>query len=264
MKYLTMNVVQAVRKFMDAQEYSGFAIHCPQKEQAEALLSALHSLGRHWSETEPIISADGTIKLNWYYGKKTCYRFFIDTFELYSAQQSFYEKKKFFIYTFDELMSQYGTNEEPQSETNQQNTDTADVALQPKKNNKLDENTKPENSSDSLPDVPAADVPVPTQEAPVSEEQTDRNTSVDTEKYSQFLLLQFLNLRVNEPFFIKCDKILLFYPKTLYRFNGNGARECLVDVENGVWVPCNEEKELNYLINHPKIIQKADGYNGTN
>lgn len=269
MKYLTADVAKAVKNFMNAQEYNGFVIHCPQKEQAEALLSALHFLGcSRWEEAKPIISEDGVMTLNWKYKDKTCYRFFIDSFELYSAQKSFYEKKKFFIYTFDELTSQYGEKTEQQEGTT--------LSL-----NADAEKTTADTSA------PLASVPTP--EAVTSESgqilteekfsklyqetnefneqypKTENASPIGTteqEQQAEFPLLKMLNLHVNEPFFIQCDKILLFYPKTLYRFNKNCTREYLADVANDVWVPCSKEEELNYLVNHPEIIQKADGHHG--
>lgn len=271
MKYLTVDVAKAVKNFMNAQEYNGFAIHCPQKEQAEALLSALHFLGcSRWEETKPIISKDGVMTLNWKYKEKTCYRFFIDSFELYSAQKSFYEKKKFFIYTFDELMSQYGEKTEQQEDATQNvNTDTE----------KTTTDTPDASASAPTPEVTASESgKILTEEEfsklhqetngfneqyPKTENASPMGTT-EQEQQTEFPLLKMLNLRVNEPFFIQCDKILLFYPKTLYRFNKNCTREYLADVANNVWVPCSKEEELNYLVNHPEIMQKADGYYGAN
>lgn len=242
MAYTTQDIAQAILRFLDTQEYDGFAIQCSEKSMAEKLLPALHTLGRKWSETQPIISETGAIKLNWKYKSDTCYRFFISSSDLFAAQRSFYEKKGLTIYSFEELMQYAETTPvqtiqeakpEPQSETQPQ---TMKV--------KGDTETKGEDTE-----------PIT---APEPSKLVAKETVTEPKKQEGKLpILQILGLVANEPFQIKCEKILLFYPNTLYRINEIGMREYLADAVNGVWIPCNDERELSYLINHPEIVKKG-------
>lgn len=254
MMYTTQEVARAIVNFLNMQEYDGFAILCAQKSEAECLLSALHSLGCYWSEKQPIISDDGSIILKWKYKENTCYRFFISKRDVFSAQKSFYERKELTVYTFQELM-QYGESEKenaPASSGFANNASEEILAENEPASSELPEKDEIKNEPNEDSDVPSA-VPA------VSDEAAEKTNLHETEPISETAgalpLLKILNLKANEPFYIECNNILLFYPKTLYRFNERGMREYLADSLHEVWVPCNDERELSYLINHPEIIR---------
>lgn len=252
MMYTTQEVAKAIVNFLNSQDYDGFAIHCAQKSEAECLLSALHSIGCYWSESQPIISNDGSILLKWKYKENTCYRFFISQRDVFSAQKSFYEKKGLTVYTFQQLM-QYGERKE-ENETSPNNFTESkgeEVRIETTAAN-LSEKDEPETELDKSSDVPNA---TPTANDEVVEKTALRENKTHTEPENALPLLKILNLRANEPFYIECSNILLFYPKTLYRFNERGMREYLADSLHDMWVPCNDEKELSYLVNHPEIIR---------
>lgn len=64
------------------------------------------------------------------------------------------------------------------------------------------------------------------------------------------LLCQLLGVRVNEPF---CFVNAAYFSNCVYRVNDNGLRE--VRVGDDFWLPCQNEGELVYLLQHPQNIK---------
>ena len=241
----TQDVVNAIKLFMKEQEYDGFAVNCQTREEAEMFLSGLHAIGRYWSEDQPIIK-DGNVITYYKYRSETCYRFFLQEKNVMKAQKSYYEKKGITIYTFTELIEHY-LNLTP-DKTNE-NSDAEHQA-------ELLENTKtkPETPNTTTATAAENEKAVNNDEPKDVRKEMAARTSQVAQNDALPNICRILNVKVKEPFYIECGRILLFLPNTPYRINENGMREFLADAKNEVWVPCNDERELAYLICHPEIV----------
>lgn len=266
-KLTTQNVITAVKSFISEQEYDGFAINCKTKDEAELFLTALHFLGRYWSEDTPIINDEGKVTVRYKYKDATCYRFYLDDPLVMKGSKTFYERKGIEIYSFEDLITTYlrfdDYNDEAEiekSEDLKKPEETEEIEKTEDKTSGTSEIEKPEplndeteiteiepNESDK-PDKPKIET-IKADEAAEKGEKTPKNSVLPN-------LCNLLGVGVNEPFMIECGRILLFLPNTLYRINEYGAREYLADTKNDWWATCDDEKELSYLISHPEIIIK--------
>ncbi len=273
-------VAEAVRTFLSKQSYDGFAFHCPTKEEGELLLSALHLLGRRWSDTQPIITEDGKMFAGKKYGTKTCYRFFIEEKNVYSAQRGFYEKNSLEIIEFEDFVNEYILSKEAGT-TGSAMYSAADISSDvTSAENDASESAESTGTSENdvveiSTETPQNDVFIDSETGDVYSEESLKND--DSESYVEQkqttagnnrkrrgngnnvpAICKLLGLQPLKIFTVKCDNILLFYPDIEYRFNERGQREYLVDYNNDYWAPCNDEKELAYLIEHPEIIIKSE------
>lgn len=244
-KINTQDVVNAIKLFMKEQEYDGFAVNCQTREEAEMFLSGLHAIGRYWSEDQPIIK-DGNVITYYKYRSETCYRFFLQEKNVMKAQKSYYEKKGITIYTFTELIEHY-LNLTP-DKTNK-NSDAEHQS-------ELLENTKskPETPNTTTATAAENEKAVNNDEPKDVRKEMAARTSQAAQNDALPNICRILNVKVKEPFYIECSRILLFLPNTPYRINENVMREFLADAKNEAWVPCNDERELAYLICHPEIV----------
>lgn len=242
----TKDVVTALKNFISKQEYDGFAVNCRDKGEAELLLAALHSLGHRWSETAPIITEEGNIVARYKYKSETCYRFHLNEPDIMKAQRSFYEKKGITVYTFDDLISSYLNAQSSQS------AETISAKPDAEKHDSAEDDGK---SAKSVSEVEL--------HLTNTSEKNKSNNGAVLEKQSKSSengfspsLCKLLNVSEKEPFLIECSRILMFLPNTPYRISENGLREYLADAKNDCWMPCNDERELAYLVSHPEIIVK--------
>lgn len=267
-KLTTQNVITAVKSFISEQEYDGFAINCKTKDEAELFLTALHFLGRYWSEDTPIINDEGKVTVRYKYKDATCYRFYLDDPLVMKGSKTFYERKGIEIYSFEDLITTYlrfddYINDEPETEKSEdlKKSEEIEETEEIEKNedetsvtSETSENEEPEGLNDETeiepnePNEPKAEE-VETVRMAEKGENTPKNSVLPN-------LCNLLGVGVNEPFMIECGRILLFLPNTLYRINEYGVREYLADTKNDWWATCDDEKELSYLISHPEIIIK--------
>lgn len=274
-KLTTQNVITAVKSFISEQKYDGFAINCKTKDEAELFLTALHFLGRYWSEDTPIINDEGKVTVRYKYKDATCYRFYLDDPLVMKGSKTFYERKGIEIYSFEDLIATYlrfddYINDEPETEKSED--------LKKSEETKEIEKTEDETSETSgisgtsgTSEINEIEEPEPLNDETEieSNEPNEPNESktkaVETVRMAEkgentpknrvlVNLCNLLGVGVNEPFMIECGRILLFLPNTLYRINEYGVREYLADTRNDWWAACNDEKELSYLISHPEII----------
>ena len=255
-KLTTQNVITAVKSFISEQEYDGFAINCKTKDEAELFLTALHFLGRYWSEDTPIINDEGKVTVRYKYKDATCYRFYLDDPLVMKGSKTFYERKGIEIYSFEDLITTYlrfddCINDEPETEKTEETEATEDETSETSEIEKpepLNDETEFEPNEPDKPDEPKIET-VKVDETAEKGEKTSKNSVLPN-------LCNLLGVDVNEPFMIECGRILLFLPNTMYRINEYGVREYLADTKNDWWATCDDEKELSYLISHPEIIIK--------
>ena len=67
------------------------------------------------------------------------------------------------------------------------------------------------------------------------------------------LLCQLLGVKVNEPF---CFVNATYFSNCVYRVNDKGLRE--VQVGSDFWLPCQNEGELVYMLQHPQNIKAVE------
>ena len=265
-KLTTQNVITAVKSFISEQEYDGFAINCKTKDEAELFLTALHFLGRYWSEDTPIINDEGKVTVRYKYKDATCYRFYLDDPLVMKGSKTFYERKGIEIYSFEDLITTYlrfddYINDEPETEIEnekakeiEETESTEDETSETSENEEselLKDETEIEPNEPNEPDKPKIETieTAETVETTEKGEKTPKNSVLPN-------LCNLLGVGLNEPFMIECGRILLFLPNTMYRINEYGVREYLADTKNDWWATCDDEKELSYLISHPEIIIK--------
>lgn len=267
-KLTTQNVITAVKSFISEQEYDGFAINCKTKDEAELFLTALHFLGRYWSEDTPIINDEGKVTVRYKYKDATCYRFYLDDPLVMKGSKTFYERKGIEIYSFEDLITTYlrfdDYNDEPEteksedlkkSEETEEIEKTEDETSGTSVTSEINENEEPEPLNDETEIEP--NEPNEPNEPKAETVETVRMAEKGENTLKNSVLVNLCNLLgvgVNEPFMIECGRIFLFLPNTLYRINEYGVREYLADTKNDWWAACNDEKELSYLISHPEII----------
>lgn len=262
-KLTTQNVITAVKSFISEQEYDGFAINCKTKDEAELFLTALHFLGRYWSEDTPIINDEGKVTVRYKYKDATCYRFYLEDPLVMKGSKTFYERKGIEIYSFEDLITTYlrfddYTNDEPEiekSEDLKKSEETEEVEKIEETEDETSETSEIEES-EPLNDETEIEPNEPNEPEPETVETVRMaEKGENTPKNSVLInLCNLLGVGVNEPFMIECGRILLFLPNTLYRINEYGVREYLADTKNDWWAACNDEKEFSYLISHPEII----------
>lgn len=276
MDYTYKKIAEGIGRFLSEQTYDGFAIHCKSKDEAELLLRGLHILGRRWSETQPIVDEEGKATLKYAkHGTKTSYRFFLLNNDIYQGQKTFYEKNGLNVIEFEDFFKTYvksseetehaeavqPVNEVKENQTPAVNDETKSVQIlteEKEEKSKTLLGVLNENEDENI-----------TEPKNVAEDNKNTANQIANAKYDETLpvrektankpkICNILQLKVNDIFTIECSNIMLFYPNVIYRFNEQGHREMLVDSKNNVWIPCNEEPELIYLIEHPEVIKKIN------